>query len=85
MYVCVCAHVCACTDARGILNHGVDLNHGGVILDEQVVEFDHVLGSLVDQRRREAHLLSNLHVCTHIHTQSVLVRYRSIKKKLGWF
>lgn len=81
VYVCVCAHVCACTGARGVLNHGVDLDHGGVILDKQVVEFDHVLGCLVDQRHREAHLLSNLHVRTHINTQSVWVRYRSIKKK----
>lgn len=53
-------HVCAPTNARGVFHHGIDLDHWRVILNEQIVQFDHGLSCLIHQRWREAHLLSNL-------------------------
>lgn len=51
---------CVRTDAGGVLHHGVDLDHGGVVFDEQIVQFDHVLRRLLHQGWWEAHLLSYL-------------------------
>lgn len=51
---------CVCTLARGVLHHGVDLQHGGIVLHEDVVQLDYVSSCVVNQSSREAHLCGNL-------------------------
>lgn len=51
---------CVCTLARGVLHHGVDLQHGGIVLHEDVVQLDYVSSCVVNQSSREAHLRGNL-------------------------